>query len=429
MDLLSLLTTFNYGLVLVYGLFLSAHIAGGWQNRKQKRLIFVLCPLFLLLQILIWVVWGYDTTRALYPLITHLPLVLILIFILKKRVSVALVSVCTAYLCCQLPRWAKLAFAMLTRSSLAGEIIYTLSILLLYWLLRRYFVPAAHNAISYSFQNLFLFGSLPFIYYFFDYATVVYSNALHEGNPALMEFIPTALLVFYVGFIAAYHVQTQKRTELELQRSLLASELKQAGAELKSLRQVESQAAIYRHDLRHHLIAIEGFLSANATQQATVYIKQVQADVEAFTPKRFCENELVSLLCSSFSDRAERMGIRLTINAGVPEGLSIPDTELCSLLSNALENALQAADLVESAEKWVDFSCRFKSNKLLIEIKNPYTGKIVLRDGVPVSHQEGHGYGCRSIQNIAQRHRGLCSFETEGGVFTLRVVLPMQDVR
>ena len=58
MSFLTALGAFNYGLVLIYGLFLSAAIAGGWENRRQKRLIIALCPLFLLIQTPCWLILG-----------------------------------------------------------------------------------------------------------------------------------------------------------------------------------------------------------------------------------------------------------------------------------------------------------------------------------------------------------------------------------
>ena len=79
MSFLTALGAFNYGLVLICGLFLSAAIAGGWENRRQKRLIIALCPLFLLIQTPCWLILGESATKQLYPLIVHLPLVLILI--------------------------------------------------------------------------------------------------------------------------------------------------------------------------------------------------------------------------------------------------------------------------------------------------------------------------------------------------------------
>lgn len=425
MDVLTLLGLFNYGLVLIFGLFLSADIAGGWETPQQKHLIWLLCPLFLLVQSLCYSIFDIAMVRRLYPLIIHLPLILLLVFALKKRLGTALVSVCTAYLCCQLPRWVDLTFTALTNSPLVGEISYTLLIVPIFLLLRRYFVPAAHVAMTCSPQALLLFGSLPVAYYLFDYATAVYSNALYVGIQALNEFLPTALILFYVLFLTAYHTQSQKRAQAELQRSMMEAELKQSATEIESLRRIESQTAIYRHDMRHHLTAIDAFLSADNPQQAKKYIKEVRDDIESVTPKRFCENELVNLLCSSFSSKAQQLGIKLTIKAALPKNLPLPDTELCSIVSNGLENALRAAAQPELLDKWMEFYCEVKRNKLLIQIRNPYAGQLVMRDGLPVSGQEGHGYGCRSIRTIVQRNSGLCSFEPEGGVFVLRVVLPL----
>lgn len=108
MDFLTILDVLNYTLVLIYGLFLSAHISGGMRTRQQKRLVAAVSLLLLLIQGTFWLIWGAETARLFYPLIIHIPLILILIFVLKKRPGVALVSVCTAYLLCQLPRWVKL---------------------------------------------------------------------------------------------------------------------------------------------------------------------------------------------------------------------------------------------------------------------------------------------------------------------------------
>ena len=427
MDFLTLLEVLNYGLVLIYGLFLSTHIAGGWNTRQHKRVVFLLCPVLLFVQGVCWLAWGVSVVQQVYPLIVHLPLVFILVFVLKKRVWVALFSVCTAYLCCQLPRWVNLVLTALTDSPLIGEISYTLVIIPIYILLRRYFVRVAYDSMIYSPQTLFLFGSLPSAYYIFDYVTVIYSNKLYAGIPALTEFFSTALTVFYVAFLVAYHAQTQNRTQAELQQSMLEVELKQSSAELESLRRVEMQTAIYQHDMRHHLTAINGFLSAGNFQQAEEYIKKIQAAVEAVTPKRFCQNELVNLLCSSFSNKAEHQGVRLTVDAKLPKELLVADTELCAILSNGLENALDAVSNLKESSKWVKLYCGVRANKLLIEIRNPYQGEIAMWDDLPVSKRDGHGYGCRSIRAIAEHNGGLCSFEPGHDVFMLRVVLPLSD--
>ena len=428
MSLRSALDVFCYVLVLVYGLALSADIAtGGTVTRRQKRMLSLLCLLFLAIQALGFVLLGERMVERLYPLIVHLPLVLILMVFMKRPVGVAVVSTCAAYLCCQPPRWGRIAVEALTGSTLAAQMVYILLVPLLYWLFHRFFVGAAYSAMTASRSALLLFGSLPVTYYIFDYATTIYSDALYSGIQALNEFLPTALVTFYVLFLPAFHTQTQKRTAAEMQRSMLESELEQSQLEMDSLRQLEAQTAIYQHDMRHHLNMLDGLLSSGKPEQAEEYIQKVQADIESITPRRFCENELVNLLCSSFTAKASKAGITLTVEAKLPNALAISDTELCSLLSNGLENALHAASEQPAGERWVTLYCGVRQNKLLIEIRNPCHGEVPMQDGIPVSGREGHGFGCRSIRTIAQRNSGLCMFTAQGGEFCMQVMLPVLD--
>ena len=239
--------------------------------------------------------------------------------------------------------------------------------------------------------------------------------------------IPTLyMFVFYFLLLGSYKDLDEKR-KLEAAQAALSQQLTSVREQISLLNEAQNQTAIYQHNMRHHLTAISAFLSANDPKQAEEYIKKVQNDVEAITLKRFCENELVNLLCSSFAHKTAQRGIRLTVEAGLPQQLAVSDTELCSILSNGLENALYAVSELEPAFQWIKLYCGIQANKLLIEIQNPYAGEIMIQDGLPVSKREGHGYGCRSIQTIAMQYNGLCLFEAEQGVFTLRVVLPLHS--
>ena len=423
MELLSLLQLADYCLALIFGLLLSADIAGA--GNKNRRTLALMCGGFLLLQSLCYGLWGAGAVKKLYPLIIHLPLVLLLVYGFKKPFGISIVSVCIAYLCCQLPRWLEIMISALTNSPLIGEICYILAVPPLYLLLRRYFVRAAHDAMAGSRYFLLLFGSLPAAYYVFDYTTAVYSDIIYQDIYALNQFLPTVLILFYVLFLTAYHVQARKRAEAELQSSMLEAELTQSQLEMEALRNGEMRAAIYQHDMRHHLMVLEGLLSSGEAAQAEEYIKKVQENVEAITRRQYCENQLVNLLCSAFTDKARKAGVSLRVNAKLPAGLWVSDTELCAVISNGLDNAIAAAAAMEEPLRYVEFFSEIRHNKLLMEIKNPYGKEVTMQDGLPLSSRPNHGYGCRSIQAIARRYRGLCAFEPVDGIFTLRVVLPM----
>lgn len=141
MAFVDILGGINYGLVFFFGTSLSVSIAGGCKSRRDWIVLFAVCPVFLALQTLSWLSFGLAFTKQLYPLLIHLPLLLVLVFGLKRPFSISLVSICTAYLCCQLPRCCDITVTALTGSELAGQAAYTLMIAPICFFLLRYFVP------------------------------------------------------------------------------------------------------------------------------------------------------------------------------------------------------------------------------------------------------------------------------------------------
>lgn len=426
--MLRILSSVNYGCVLIFGILLSAEISGGCETKRQKRLVALACLIFLVLQVTLRIVFELEIVEKIYPFIVHLPLMLLLIFTLGRTPGVAIVSVYTAYLCCELPNWVRMVITAATRSQLVGQICYIVLIIPVFFILRRYFVRAARNAMTCSKTALWLFGALPVAYYFFDYATTIYSNALYSGIDAINESLPAVLVVFYVVFLTAYHAQSERNHQAELQSSMLEVKWSQAQTQMDTLRSAQTQTAVYQHDMRHHLTMLEGLIAAGKTEQASQYIHQMQSDIETITPRRYCENELVDLLCSSFAEKAQYAGARLDVDAKLPQELGISDADLCAVLSNALENALHAVAELPEERRTVSLYCGIRLGKLLIEVKNPYAGDLTISpDGRPVTTRKGHGYGCRSIQTIAARSGGLCEFKAQSGIFCLQIVLPLKN--
>lgn len=206
----------------------------------------------------------------------------------------------------------------------------------------------------------------------------------------------------------------------------LHHQIEEATNQILLLRSSQESAIGYRHDLRHHLSLLSELTVEGNLERIKEYLKHVQADLNRITPSRFCRNEMVNLIFASFEARAAPCGVRLSIDADLPENIPIPETELCTLLSNGLENAIAAAAGVTAhGQKEVRISCRPHKGNLLIFIENSFEGNVIIKDGLPESDREGHGYGTKSMAMIAKRHDGYCSFAAKEGVFTLKIVVPL----
>lgn len=140
----------------------------------------------------------------------------------------------------------------------------------------------------------------------------------------------------------------------------------------------------------------------------------------------YCENNIVNLILSFFAAKARKNNVDFLVDVRLPQSLSISETELCALLSNALGNAIEAASKVVVEEfRRVRISCQTHKGNLLIFIENSFTGRLVMEKGLPKSSREGHGFGIRSMVMINERYKGYCSFEAKGEVFIMRIVLPL----
>lgn len=425
-----LIEILNYMLLLIFGTIASVTFAGYEKTARNRMAITLLVLAILSMQLIAYFSAGLVVAARLYPLITHFPSIMFIIRYLKKSLPIAIVSVLTAYLCCQPPNWLGLAMQVIISNTVAFFIGYSLGLLIMLYLIKRYIAFPVNQVMSYSRWTLFIFGSFPLIYYLFDYSTTIYTGFLYSGAKIVVEFFPSVLSMFYIIFIIVYNNEMQKLNNLKLNNAILEAQSERAKNEIYALQQVQNQTAVYRHDMRHHLTLLFGFLENGEVVAAMEYIRQTQIDIDSIVPIRYCENNTINLILSAFVAKANQRGVSLSIDAVLPNMLSFSDTELCTLLSNGLENAIDsAAKNSDSNPRTVRLNCRMHKCNLLILIENTFHDQIEMKNGIPQTNEEGHGFGTKSIVMLVDKHKGYYSFSSSEGIFTLKIVLPHNEIQ
>lgn len=416
--LVTVIGLLRFGCSLVFGLSVTALFAGIEMTRKNRLGLSLLCAFFLFVQTVSWWLLGLDMTSKLYPLITHLPLIIIFSLYYKRPWLISTVSVLSGYLCCQAPRWfGFLAGAALGRR-LADHIFYIAAVFLFYYFLKQYVADSIRNFMEISTRSCLFLGGVPLFYYLFDYTTTIYTDVLYHGTKWAVQFMPSMVSVFYFAFVILYYAEIQKQALLQRERDMLDAQFRLAQTEFSSLRQLQQNAAAYRHDMRHHFTHLQGLASKEHLEELKEYLRTAQSDIDAITPIRFCENETVNLILSAFATKAKQLNILLTIDAKLPDSLPFSETELCSLLSNALENAIQAAEhIADSSKRTILLRLYSKNNKLCIDLRNTYQTEPEFHQNMPVSKGQGHGFGTKSMVHIVEKHGGVFQFLVKDGWF------------
>lgn len=406
----------------IFGGVLSASFCGALDSRRGRWSVALGLAMLLGAQGCLYHTLGWPLLEDLYPLITHVPLAMLLCALTRKRLW-PVVSVLMGYLCCQLRHWLGLLIALLLRGDEltleAAKLAVTLPVLLL---LLRFVAPTVRAFGEYPSRIQWRLGLIPAVYYAFDYVVTVYTDLLYRGVPAVLEFMPFVCCAAYLVFLLRASAQDRERFQMEQVQNSLNIQVAQSLKEISALRESQKQASTYRHDLRHHLQYLSACMENGQLDQAQAYIHGICAEIEAQKVQAYCENETANLILSSFAGRCAKEGVGMEVRTVLPPFLSVSDSDLCVLLSNALENALNACRALDG-QRTVEVDAYEKEHKLFLQITNPCGTDVVFEHGLPITDRPGHGVGVRSICAIVERYGGVSSFSVREGQFILRLSL------
>lgn len=301
-----------------------------------------------------------------------------------------------------------------------AELVMTLPILLC---LLYFVAPAVRSVSHYTRSVQCQFGLVPALYYGFDYLTRIYTNLLLEGVLVAVEFMPFVCSVAYLIFVVYTSKEGKIRSRLEQTQDILNLQVQQAVREIEALRESQEKISAYRHDLRHHMQYLLACLENEKVEQAQAYIQQICSEIEANKVMTFCENEAANLIFSAFAGRAKKLGVPIKIKAAVSQIIPVSESDLCILLSNALENALHSCLNMKQKglDGTIEVSVYEKNGKIFLQVINSCDEDIVFDGGMPVTDKPGHGIGVRSICTIVEQYGGMYSFLAENGWFILRI--------
>lgn len=419
----SVLELLHHAVTLLFGVYMSAAFLGIRMSRKNIAILCEFSAAVGAVSTLVFVSFGADFTTQVYPLIIHLPLILFLTFFYKYTPLCSTLSVLTAYLCCQISKWVGLAVLSITDAEWVYYSVRIVTTIVVFAVLIRYVSNATAQLIQKSREALLIFAILPFTYYFFDYATGVYTELIYSGEKVVSKFLGFALSIAYLLFLLVYFKQYEEKRETEQRSHILEMQREQYKREIEAQKRSANALSLLRHDMRHFCVAISAYIDSGEYDKAKEYISGIISYVDRTATHKFCKNEIVNMILSSYENVMEENRIDFKTSICIPERLPVSDVDLTSILSNSLENAIHAVLPLEAEERHITLHLRTDDGKLLISLKNTFAEKPVLTDGIPHSSKEGHGFGTQSIRYVTEKLKGNCQFSVKDDWFILRIVL------
>lgn len=233
-----------------------------------------------------------------------------------------------------------------------------------------------------------------------------------------------AIIVFGIAVLVAvffllrklFYRLVDKRIE-QFQSDLIAKQT----AEIQNMyRQMQE----WRHDYRNHIQNMKNRLD-NDNGELEQYLDDLADDLTQADTSIKTGNVMADAVLNSKLSVAEQKGIRLNVKAHIPNGVALTDVELCSILGNLLDNAMEACKKLPYNERFIRVYIDKFKGQFYLSVQN--SSPSVQRDkGLFRTTKAGtHGFGLFRIDRIAKKYGGYVNRQYEEGVFATELLLPL----
>ncbi len=273
-------------------------------------------------------------------------------------------------------------------------------------------------------KNIILILLLNLIFLLFVVGFYCNSNYTQQAFESLIGIIFICVMFIIICTIWLHnslvkHLQNEYEINLRLQFNEMQQDyydkITESSKALSSL----------RHDLKNHLIVLDGYLAKAKPEEARGYIKDIIKTTTDSNTVVNLENIMLSAMLTQKKTACteKKIAFHYQITMGT---LTIPDTDLCILLGNILDNAIEASEQVTDEKGYIDLELNDSNEILSIHCSNNYHIEPIMQNGKLVTTKTSrilHGIGMQNIADMVKKYDGSMEYQYSDQVFSIDVLL------
>ena len=183
----------------------------------------------------------------------------------------------------------------------------------------------------------------------------------------------------------------------------------------------------WRHDYHNHLQSLKGYLSLNKVDQMKNYLNELETDLDSIDTLYHSGNLQLDSILNAKLAIAEKGQIRIHCDASIPPQLHVSDLDLCVILGNLLDNAIESCRKINDPdERFIRVYIGILKKQLYISITNATSETVKQRTDHYFTTKRGdHGHGLKRVDQVVKKYDGYLNRQNEPGVFATEIVLPL----
>lgn len=248
-------------------------------------------------------------------------------------------------------------------------------------------------------------------------------------NPLIYDvltFLHYGISIFIIVIMTVLFQNIKARQDEKLQNELLAMQVDNVKKHIEQVEGLYRNIRSLRHDMANHILTLERLYTAEKTDEALAYSRDLQEALSQITGEIKSGNPVTDVILQEWKQEAEKKKIHFQSEFYYPVDSNINAFDISVILNNALQNAVENTE--NNAKGYISVLSWRRKNVYMIEIKNSFTKTLQWdeQNGFPLTSKEqtnGHGYGLGNIRRIAEKYTGDMDIILKDKEFCLSIML------
>ena len=210
---------------------------------------------------------------------------------------------------------------------------------------------------------------------------------------------------------------------------------------IKSLNSMQDQYLVYhyeeikniylnmrgwKHDYHNHIQVMKAYIAMEQNNELKEYISKLECDLNSVDMLVKSGNIMMDAILNSKISIMLKHHIKVDAKVVLPEVLAIKDIDMCVMVSNLLENAIEACLNITIANRFIRIYAEVFGSQFYLSIQNSAEEELNFNQKNYISTKRGeHGLGMKRVQYIVDKHSGFLNLQNEPGIFASEVTIPL----
>lgn len=183
----------------------------------------------------------------------------------------------------------------------------------------------------------------------------------------------------------------------------------------------------WRHDYHNHLQVMKAHLAFNQKEKLEQYLNELEQELDRVDAYVKSGNLMLDAILNSKLSLMEKCGIAITCKAELAADIPLLEVDLCVILGNLLDNAMEACEQLPQKERFVRVYIAVIKKQFYISVQNSAKEEPNFNEKNYITNKRGnHGLGVRRVKALVDKYEGFLNLQNEPGIFAAEVTLPIK---